>query len=65
LPFAEAMVEIGVDESGSSHIPTDDRKKFAAERRHPKVAKWRCRPTADRRAEPFDGQQYAAVEVCS
>jgi hypothetical protein len=42
LTFAEAMMEAEVGDICGSHMPTDDRDKFAAELLHPKVANWRC-----------------------
>jgi len=42
--------------------PTDDRDKFAAERLHPKVATWCCRPVAVFRCALRRGN-YAAVAV--
>ena len=37
LTFAHAAEKVGDDNSGRSHMPTDDRDKFGAERLHPIV----------------------------
>jgi len=35
LTFAHFAHKVGDDDSGRSHMPTDDRDKFRAERLHP------------------------------
>jgi len=44
LTFADAVEQIRVGDSSRSRVPTNDRDRFAAERLHPKVENWRCRP---------------------
>jgi hypothetical protein len=52
LTFAEAGEQVRVGDSSRSRVPTDNRDELAAERLHPIVANWRCRPTpAGRRPE--------------
>ena len=45
MTFAHAAEKVGQGQSGRSRVPTDDREKFGAERLHPMIANWRCRPT--------------------
>jgi hypothetical protein len=49
LDFAHATDYLGDGNSGRSRVPTDDRDDFAAERLHPRVTNWRCRPEAAHR----------------
>jgi len=44
LTFAETIAQIRVGECGRSRLPTYNRDKCAAERLHPRVANWCCRP---------------------
>ncbi|HEY6355781.1 MAG TPA: hypothetical protein VIY30_14945, partial [Burkholderiaceae bacterium] len=46
MTFAEVVEQIRVGDSSHSCVPTDNRDEFAAERLHPLVANWHCRPVA-------------------
>jgi extradiol dioxygenase family protein len=54
LTFADAAEKVRVGESGHSMVPTEARDKISAERLHPKVANWRCRPIAELRKAQFN-----------
>ena len=61
LTFAHAAEKVGQGQSGHSRVPTDDREKFGAERLHPMLANWRCRPGAELQASglPAVKQSFA------
>jgi len=44
LTLAEVVEQIRVGDSSRSRVPTANRDEFAAERLHPIVANWHCRP---------------------
>jgi hypothetical protein len=47
LTVAHGAEKVGDVNSGRSRRPIDDRDKFGAERLHPMVTNWRCRPLGD------------------
>ena len=47
LTFADAAGQIKDGDSSRSRMPADDLDNFGAERLHPMVTTWRCRPAAD------------------
>jgi hypothetical protein len=49
LTLAAAVEQIGGGDCGRSRVPTDDPDERAAERLHPKLANWHCRPFSDTR----------------
>lgn len=47
MTFAEALEQISAGDSSCSQVPSIDREREPAERRHPKAAYSRCRPIGD------------------
>lgn len=47
LTFAEAIEQIRAGDCGRSRAPTDGSDEFVAERLHPNVTYWCCRPIRD------------------